>query len=167
MRKSFTGRGRRGRVLSGEPAGLHSHVRMPDEHARQRICCHSAGKSGFRLTDDEGDADILIVNTCSVREKAEDKAIGNHADGCAEMQRRITDLVEAVGAIGCMAQRMGETLFRTVRKLDFAIGPNSLARLPDAIETALAGEGPVVDTGGEREDDPAMQGHRATLSYPT
>ncbi len=111
---------------------------------------------GYRLTDVESEADILIVNTCSIRGKAEDKARGKLALMIFSKQERPGRIV---GAIGCMVQRMGREVLKSVKGLDFALGPHRLARLPQVIEAVQAGEGPILDAGEVREEGPAMDGH--------
>ena len=111
---------------------------------------------GYRLTDAEDEADILIVNTCSVRGKAEDKALGKLAMMIVTRRKRPDRIV---GMIGCMAQRLGREALKAVKGLDFALGPHRLAKLPEAIEAVRAGEGPVVDTGETREGDADLCGH--------
>lgn len=92
----------------------------------------------------EEDADLVLVNTCSVRGKAEDKAIGKLGLLCA-LKRERPEL--RVGAIGCMVQRLGTGLLERVRDLDFAVGPDALPRLPDVLDRVCSGVGPVLDTG--------------------
>jgi tRNA-2-methylthio-N6-dimethylallyladenosine synthase len=111
---------------------------------------------GFRLTDSEDEADIVIVNTCSVRGKAEDKALGKLTLLIRTKREKPGRLV---GAIGCMVQRLGTKVLKAVKGLDFALGPNRLARLPQAIEEVRAGEGPVVDVGEERAEGGGLDGH--------
>lgn len=113
-------------------------------------------RAGYELVSDEAGADIVIVNTCSVREKAEDKAIGKLGLLASDRGRR----GRIVGAVGCMVQRLGEDTAARVRGLDFAIGPHRLATLPSVIEAVRAGRGPIIDARppeeGERE---ALSGH--------
>jgi tRNA-2-methylthio-N6-dimethylallyladenosine synthase len=106
----------------------------------------------------EADADVVIVNTCSVRGKAEDKALGKLKMLAAA--KRKTRLV-AVGVMGCMAQRLGDELFRRVPGLDFAIGTRRLAALPSVVECILAGRGPVLDTDQDAEISEDVAGHTA------
>lgn len=84
----------------------------------------------------ERDADVIVVNTCSVRGKAEDKAIGKLRLLCAGKRARPRRLV---GAMGCMAQRLGATLFERVPALDFAVGTRCQAQLPGFVLQAAAG----------------------------
>ncbi len=111
---------------------------------------------GYRLTDSEAEADIVIVNTCSVRGKAEDKARGK-LNLLIHAKRERPGL--RVGAIGCMVQRLGAEELKSIRGLDFALGPNRLARLPQAIEEVQAGEGPFIDVGEERPEGGGLDGH--------
>lgn len=94
-------------------------------------------ESGYEEAASEADADLVIVNTCSVREKAEDKALGKLGLLVKGLKRKKEHVV--VGAMGCMVQRMGDELLKKVKGLDFGIGPRSLPVLPEVIERALAG----------------------------
>lgn len=102
---------------------------------------------GFELTSDESSADVVILNTCSVREKAEHKLytrVGQlaNAEGPGKM----------VGVMGCVAQLEGERLFEKGRGIDFVVGTKAVGRVGKAIEKALNGEKKVLDLKG-REDD--------------
>jgi len=98
-------------------------------------------RRGFGPADREGRANAVIVNTCSVRGKAEDKALGKLRMLIAARRER-PGLI--VGAIGCMAQRLQRELFALAPGLDFAVGTHALARVPEALEAARAGRGPVL-----------------------
>jgi tRNA-2-methylthio-N6-dimethylallyladenosine synthase len=97
----------------------------------------------------EAEADVILVNTCSVRGKAEEKAVGKL--GLMMVQKRERGGL-IIGAVGCMAQRMGEGILKRVKGLDFAVGPRRLHTLPAVIDAVRAGRGPVVDTGEEGEE---------------
>lgn len=93
-------------------------------------------RHGFALAERESQADAVIVNTCSVRAKAEDKAIGKLRmliDARQEHPDRI------VGVVGCMVERLKEELFRKVPGLDFAVGTHVLARVPAILAAVRAG----------------------------
>ena len=111
---------------------------------------------GWRQAPDEAGADVVIVNTCSVRGKAEDKAIGKL--GLLASRKRASG-VKAFGVMGCMAQRLGEELFRRVPGLDFALGTRRLSALPAVVECVMAGRGPVLDTDHDAEMTEAVAGH--------
>lgn len=110
---------------------------------------------GYRMAGCEEEADVILVNTCSVRGKAEDKALGKLRLLAAGKKER-PELV--VGAVGCMARRMGGELLEKVRGLDFVVGPRRLHTVPAVVEAVRAGRGPVVDTGeGEEAAEPLVE----------
>ncbi len=89
-------------------------------------------REGFEITRSPEDATALIVNTCSVREHAENRAIS-----------RLNDLSKNSGAViavcGCMAQRMGENLFDEIPGLRIVAGTDSYHKLPEALKEAIDG----------------------------
>ncbi|NLB60760.1 MAG: tRNA (N6-isopentenyl adenosine(37)-C2)-methylthiotransferase MiaB [Lentisphaerae bacterium] len=110
---------------------------------------------GHSLTSAEDEAQVFILNTCSVRAKAEAKALGKlrllTASKAAYPQR-------IVGVVGCMVQRLGRDIFRLVRALDFAVGPRALARVPEFITAVAAGQQSLLDLG-TAPDASAQDGH--------
>jgi tRNA-2-methylthio-N6-dimethylallyladenosine synthase len=86
---------------------------------------------GYKRVTNEKDADLLILNTCSVREKAEQRVIGRLGD-IYKYKRRKPYIKIAV--VGCMAQRLGEDLIKKVPHVDYVLGTDRLFELPDAIE---------------------------------
>ncbi len=106
-------------------------------------------RHGYRVVEAEDAADVIVVNTCSVRGKAEEKAVGKL--GLMVVQKRERGGL-IIGVVGCMAQRMGEGILKRVKGLDFVVGPRRLHTLPAVIDAVRAGRGPVVDTGGEGEE---------------
>ena len=93
--------------------------------------------AGYEEAACEAEADMVLVNTCSVRKKAEDKAIGKLGIVAHTIKKKNPKAL--VGAMGCMVQRMGDSLLSEVRGLDFALGTRSLPMLPEVVERALAG----------------------------
>jgi tRNA-2-methylthio-N6-dimethylallyladenosine synthase len=105
----------------------------------------------------EEEAALVIVNSCSVRGKAEDKALGRLGLLVAARRER-PGLV--VGLIGCMAQRLGAEVFERVRGLDFAVGPGCLDLLPAVLARVRVGRGPVLETGRhDGREAEALAGH--------
>lgn len=92
-------------------------------------------RRGYILTERESQADVIILNTCSVRAKAEDKAIGKLRLMIARKAR--PDLI--IGAVGCMVQRMQDEILRQAPGLDFAVGTHALARVPAILDAVRAG----------------------------
>src|SRR5688572_28746943 len=102
---------------------------------------------GFEITPDEDSADVVLLNTCSVREKAEHKLytrVGNIRSSYAKKPM--------VGVMGCVAQLEGETLFNKIKGIDFVIGTQAVGRVSNAIENVLD-HGPGFSDLGEREPD--------------
>lgn len=104
----------------------------------------------------ESDADLVLVNTCCVRGKAEDKALGKLGFLTAGKRQNPE---RWVGAIGCVVQRLGAEIFRRVPRLDFAAGTHALGRVPDIVERLLAERRPILDVSGTSEEPEEIVGH--------
>ena len=91
-------------------------------------------KQGYSIVDHESDADILIFNTCSVREQAERKAVGKIGI-MKKQKKRKPHLI--IGAMGCMAQNLGEKLLKDMPHLDFVIGTGQLHKLPEVLNSII------------------------------
>ncbi|RHV96119.1 tRNA (N6-isopentenyl adenosine(37)-C2)-methylthiotransferase MiaB [Culturomica massiliensis] len=92
---------------------------------------------GFEHTKDKNEADIILVNTCSVRENAEQRVRGR-VQGFSEIRKRNPHLL--VGIMGCMAERLGENLFEQEKNVNIVVGPDAYMDLPLLIEKAAKGE---------------------------
>jgi tRNA-2-methylthio-N6-dimethylallyladenosine synthase len=90
-------------------------------------------QAGYELTDDVEDADLVVVNTCSVRERAEDKLFNRLALLTAE---RSPDTRPMVAVIGCVAQQEGEKIFSRAPGVDVVVGTQALRRLPVLVAEA-------------------------------
>lgn len=89
---------------------------------------------GYQIVKDEAVADIVLVNTCSVRDQAEQKAIGKTGH-LARRKRKNPRFV--LGIMGCMAQNRGATLLDNLPDLDLVIGTQRFHHIPDYIENIL------------------------------
>src|SRR5258708_40029648 len=93
-------------------------------------------QAGYEAPPEPADADVVVINTCSVREGAENKLytrIGEIRQSIAETGR-----TPIVAVAGCVAQQEAGTLFKGVSLVDVVIGTRSLKRLPDLLaQTAL------------------------------
>jgi len=87
---------------------------------------------GYRLTDCQETADVILYNTCAVREHAEDRVLSN-VGRLKHLKARRPDLV--IGLMGCMVQARRQELFERLPHLDFIAGPAQLYEIPDLIET--------------------------------
>lgn len=99
-------------------------------------------RHGYALTEDESEADIVIVNTCSVREKAEEKALGKLGLLIAS-KREHPDRI--IGVIGCMVQRMKHDIMARVKGLDFAVGTYRLSTVPSVVDAVRETGAPLID----------------------
>ena len=84
--------------------------------------------AGHSRADGEADADLVIVNSCTVRQKAEEKAVGKCGNLCASNGRP-----QIVGLMGCAVKRLGAEVFRKLPKLDFAVGPRRFGMIPKIV----------------------------------
>ena len=87
--------------------------------------------AGHTLSCDENDADVLLFNTCSVRDAAERKAKGK-IGYLKKLKDRRPDIL--IGAVGCMAQRLGNQLLEELPHLDFVVGTGQLHKIVSIVE---------------------------------
>ncbi|MGH7256459.1 MAG: radical SAM protein, partial [Nitrospirales bacterium] len=88
---------------------------------------------GFAFTEDRNQADVVLMNTCAIRENAHNRVYGHLAD--LKAIRRQRHLV--VGVLGCMAQNLKEELIEEEPIVDVLVGPDAYRRLPDLLLRAL------------------------------
>ena len=107
---------------------------------------------GYRPTEVIEDADLILLNTCHIREKAAEKvysALGRYRELKAERAKQGRETM--IGVAGCVAQAEGEEILRRAPDVDVVIGPQTYHRLPEALRKAKTGER-VVDTEYAVED---------------
>ena len=97
--------------------------------------------AGHEKAVGEADADLVIVNSCTVRQKAEEKAVGKAGYLCSTGK--------VVGLMGCAVKRMGEQVFARLPKLDFAVGPRRFGLIPRLLERIAAGERRILEVGDD------------------
>lgn len=105
-------------------------------------------EDGYEVTGDESAADVVLFNTCSVREKAEQKLYTR----VGEIRTARPDDKPVIGVLGCVAQLEGETLFKRGAGIDFVLGTKAVGRVGTAVGAALDGEARYLDLG-DREAD--------------
>ncbi len=91
---------------------------------------------GFAWSEDPNDADLILYNTCTIRDNAEQR-VYSHLGRQAHRKRTNPDLTLIMA--GCVAQQEGETLLRRVPELDLVMGPQHANRLEDLLEQVFAG----------------------------
>jgi len=92
-------------------------------------------REGYVRTDDPAAADVLLVNTCAVRDHAEQRVLGRMGE-----LKRYKRPGGVLGVMGCMAQRLGPRLLERVPQVDLVVGPDSYRNLPELIARAAGGE---------------------------
>ncbi|MGE8941733.1 tRNA (N6-isopentenyl adenosine(37)-C2)-methylthiotransferase MiaB [Leptospira interrogans] len=130
------------------------------------------GSHGYAVTEDATDADLVVLNTCHIREKAAEKVysdLGRYRDIKIERQAAGKDTVVAV--TGCVAQAEGAEIVARAPLVDLVIGPQAYHRLPDLISKARTERRQIVDTEFPDEDKfgqlPARRGPRAASAFLT
>lgn len=89
--------------------------------------------AGFETTDNAAEADVVLINTCSVREHAEDRVF-SHLGNLKNLKKTKPDIVVAV--MGCMAQRLGGELLEH-DAVDIVVGPHQIPQIPELIAEAM------------------------------
>ena len=133
---------------------------------------------GYTLTADEAEADAILINTCSVRDQAEQKALGKMG-----MLGRLREHRPHVvfGFMGCMAQSRGDELFALIPHLDLVAGTQKYHRVFDHVDRILRGRlgragddpapapagGPVCDTAAEEGSQDTIRDHLAAGPRPS
>ena len=103
-------------------------------------------KNGYTRTEDIDSADIIMANTCSIRDNAEQRILGRIEQFV--LQRRDREVI--IGILGCMAERMKEQLLSS-GKVDIVAGPDTYRKLPELLEAASEGH-PQIDVILSREE---------------
>ncbi|OED36386.1 tRNA (N6-isopentenyl adenosine(37)-C2)-methylthiotransferase MiaB [Chromatiales bacterium (ex Bugula neritina AB1)] len=122
---------------------------------------------GADVTEDPAEADILLVNTCSIREKAQEKVFSQLGRWRPYKEKR-DDVIIAVA--GCVASQEGEALQQRAPYVDVVVGPQTIHRLADMVETTRRENRPLVDVSFpeiekfDRLPEPRMEGPTAFVS---
>ena len=92
---------------------------------------------GYNVTQDANDADVVLLNTCSIRENAEQRIYGR-LGRFKNLKESKPNLV--VGILGCMAERLRKDLVEKNSIVDLVVGPDEYRRLPELIDVAYNGD---------------------------
>ncbi|HEX3728244.1 MAG TPA: tRNA (N6-isopentenyl adenosine(37)-C2)-methylthiotransferase MiaB [Opitutaceae bacterium] len=115
---------------------------------------------GYRIVASEDACDILLLNTCSVRDAAEQKAIGK-AENLQARKRRQPDFV--LGILGCMAQNRGAELLDRLPDVDLIVGTQKFHRVPDYLDNLRAARAAGVPVGQSIVDIAEEAGSQNTI----
>lgn len=121
---------------------------------------------GYRLVHDAREADVVLINTCSIRSKAEQKVF-SLAGRLRDLKRKRPDL--RIVMAGCLAQRWGEALLEKEAGLDVVIGTSRISRLPALLSDVSESGRPAVDVeeewAGDHPAEPVRRGrHKAWVN---
>jgi tRNA-2-methylthio-N6-dimethylallyladenosine synthase len=138
-----------------------------NEYDSARMADALAASHGLETTDDPAEADVLLLNTCSIREKAQEKVF-SQLGMWRELKERRPDIIIGVG--GCVAAQEGPQIIRRAPVVDLVFGPQTLHRLPQMLDGVLATRRPAVDVSFpeiekfDRLPEPRADGVRAFVS---
>lgn len=114
-----------------------------NERDSEAVMCNLL-ENGHEITENEDSADVILLNTCSVREKAEQKAIGK----ASRILNSSSEKKPTVGIIGCMGQNRGESLFEELPGLDLVVGTQKFHQVSDLL-SQVKDEKKVIDLAEE------------------
>ncbi len=146
---------------------IKTHGCQMNEYDSDKMRDVLASAHGMELTESEQDADVILINTCSIREKAQEKVF-SQLGRWKELKARNPQLVIGVG--GCVASQEGEAIIKRAPYVDLVFGPQTLHRLPAMIEARKREQRPQVDISFpevEKFDhlpEPRMEGPTAFVS---
>src|SRR5438270_3657253 len=122
----------------------------------------SLRRQGYELTHDADDADVILFNTCSVREHAEEK-IYSALGRLRGHKRRHPETV--LGVLGCMAQKDQKKILRRAPHVDIVCGTGQLGRLPELIAQVQGGAGPQLALSLARNEASRLEVEQSFESY--
>jgi tRNA-2-methylthio-N6-dimethylallyladenosine synthase len=146
---------------------IKTHGCQMNEYDSARIADVLAAEHGLELTDNEAEADVILVNTCSIREKAQEKVF-SQLGRWRLLKRDKPHLVIGVG--GCVASQEGDALLKRAPFVDLVFGPQTLHRLPNLIDARRETGKPQVDISFpevekfDRLPEPRAEGPTAFVS---
>jgi tRNA-2-methylthio-N6-dimethylallyladenosine synthase len=138
-----------------------------NEYDSARMADVLAQSHGLEQTDDPTQADVLLLNTCSIREKAQEKVF-SQLGLWRELKKKKPDMVIGVG--GCVASQEGKGIVQRAPYVDLVFGPQTLHRLPELLEQRLKSGRAAVDVSFpeiekfDRLPEPRVDGPRAYVS---
>jgi tRNA-2-methylthio-N6-dimethylallyladenosine synthase len=113
---------------------------------------------GYTLAPSEAAADVILLNTCSVRDFAEQKAVGKMQNIAADVRKNRPDVV--LGFLGCMAQSRGQELIDRLPDVDLVLGTQKFHHAADYLDEILAGRrDKIVDVAVEQGSEATIREH--------
>jgi len=121
---------------------IKTHGCQMNEYDSEKMADVLAASHGLELTDRPEEADVILINTCSIREKAQEKVFSQLGQWRPLKQRRPEVLI---GVGGCVASQEGEGIRRRAPFVDLVFGPQTIHRLPQMVEQVRAQGRPAID----------------------
>ncbi len=146
---------------------VKTHGCQMNEYDSARMFDVLREESDYELVDDEREADVILLNTCSIREKAQEKVF-HQLGRWQSLKQANPNLVIGVG--GCVASQEGEAIRSRAPYVDMVFGPQTIHRLPDMVGAAQVQKLPVVDVTFpevekfDRLPEPRVEGPAAFVS---
>ena len=146
---------------------VKTHGCQMNEYDSAKMADLLAETHGLELTDVEDEADVILVNTCSIREKAQEKVF-SQLGRWKELKKRNDKVIIGVG--GCVASQEGESILKRAPYVDLVFGPQTLHRLPEMIQAKRESGRPQVDISFpeiekfDRLPEPRAEGPTAFVS---
>ena len=146
---------------------IKTHGCQMNEYDSAKMADVLAEHEGLELTDDPEQADVVLVNTCSIREKAQEKVFSQLGRWKA-LKGRGREVIIGVG--GCVASQEGEAIIKRAPYVDLVFGPQTLHRLPELIRARREQNRPQVDISFpeiekfDRLPEPRAEGPSAFVS---
>ena len=146
---------------------IQTHGCQMNEYDSSRMADVLAAAEGLELTDNVEDADVVLVNTCSIREKAQEKVFSQLGRWKSLKQG---DKPVLIGVGGCVASQEGEAIIKRAPFVDLVFGPQTLHRLPELIRARREEDRPQVDISFpeiekfDRLPEPRAEGPSAFVS---
>src|SRR5690606_37495942 len=146
---------------------IQTHGCQMNEYDSARMADVLAAAEGLELTSDAAEADVILVNTCSIREKAQEKVFSQLGrwKGLKQGDRPVL-----IGVGGCVASQEGEAIVKRAPFVDLVFGPQTLHRLPELVRERRATGRPQVDSSFpeiekfDRLPEPRAEGPSAFVS---
>ena len=110
-------------------------------------------KAGYELSASPQGADVVLLNTCSVRERAERKVFRRIGEIRSELRAAGRKQKPLIGVMGCVAQLEGSKIFDNAPAVDLVIGTRATDRIPALLQRARSGEASVIDLGERQEGE--------------
>jgi len=121
---------------------IKTHGCQMNEYDSDKMADVLAASHGLELTNSEADADVILVNTCSIREKAQEKVF-SQLGRWKKLKAPGRNVVIGVG--GCVASQEGEAIIKRAPFVDIVFGPQTLHRLPELVDAVRKSGKPAVD----------------------